>query len=116
MFTRQDDTRGTAADQVAFDFEGREIKATAGMSLAAALMAAGVTTFRTSPVSGAPRAPYCMMGICFECLVVIDGVANQQACMIEVREAMSVARQRGAARIGPGHDNGAGESSAGESR
>ena len=56
-----------------------------------ALLAAGVTIFRHTPVSGAPRAPYCMMGACFECLVEIDGVVRQ-ACMLEVSEGMRIAR------------------------
>jgi predicted molibdopterin-dependent oxidoreductase YjgC len=42
-----------------------------------------------------------MMGVCFDCLVEIDGVANRQACMIEVREGMQVKRQARAARTGP---------------
>ncbi|NKB63567.1 MAG: hypothetical protein GKR95_16110 [Gammaproteobacteria bacterium] len=41
-------------------------------------------------ISEAPRGPYCMMGVCFECLVEIDGKRNQQACQIEVQPGMSV--------------------------
>lgn len=37
-----------------------------------------------------------MMGVCFECLVEIDGIPNRQACMIPVREGMVVRRQKGA--------------------
>jgi predicted molibdopterin-dependent oxidoreductase YjgC len=51
-------------------------------------------------VSGEPRAPYCMMGVCFECLVEVDGVPNVQACMTSVREGMTVRRQHGARQIG----------------
>jgi hypothetical protein len=39
-----------------------------------------------------------MMGICFDCLAVIDGVANRQACMVAVRPGMRIARQEGARR------------------
>jgi NADH dehydrogenase/NADH:ubiquinone oxidoreductase subunit G len=60
-------------------------------NLAAALLAAGVHVFRTTPVSGAPRAPFCMMGACFDCLVEINGV-TRQACMLEVIEGMVMTR------------------------
>jgi len=86
-------------DQVRIIWEGREIAARRGDSLAAALLAAGIATLRETPVSGAPRAPYCMMGICFECLVEVDGLANCQACMTPVAAGMRVRRQAGAAEV-----------------
>ncbi len=78
---------------VRFHFEGRELRAPEGMNLAAALLSHGELTFRQSPVSGAARGPFCLMGACFECLVVIDGKPGRQACMIEVTENMEVHRQ-----------------------
>ena len=74
-------------------FDGRAIKARTGDSVAVALLAAGVTTTRTTPVSGAPRGPYCMMGACFDCLAEVDGVAGVQTCLVPVRAGMRVARQ-----------------------
>ena len=56
-----------------------DIRARAGDTVAAALLAAGVDHCRTTPVTGAPRAPYCLMGVCFDCLVTIDGVGSRQA-------------------------------------
>ena len=85
-----------------FSWEGEEILAAPGETLAAALLAGGVTAFRTTPVSAAPRAPYCMMGACFECLVEVDGVPSLQACMTEVKDGMEVRRQIGGAEIGDG--------------
>jgi hypothetical protein len=41
------------------------------------------------------RAPYCMMGICFDCLAEIDGVPNRQSCMVAARPGMLIRRQRG---------------------
>ncbi|ANT60858.1 MULTISPECIES: (2Fe-2S)-binding protein [Roseobacteraceae] len=93
MYTRTEPVR----TPITFTFEGRSISADAGESLAAALLAENVGSFRDTPVSGAPRAPFCMMGTCFECLVTVDGVPNRQACMTEVREGMVVNRQKGAA-------------------
>ena len=81
---------------VTVEFNGRPLQVEDGQSVAAALLAAGVSRFRSTPVSGAPRAPYCMLGVCFECLMEIDGVASRQACLIQVREGMSIRTQEGA--------------------
>jgi D-hydroxyproline dehydrogenase subunit gamma len=88
-----------AGETIALTIDGTHIAARAGDTVAAALLAAGITYCRTTPVSGAKRAPYCLMGVCFECLVTIDGVGNRQACLIEVAEGMRVETQRGARAI-----------------
>ena len=85
---------------VRITFDGLALEAREGDSVAAALLAAGVASCRTTPVSGAPRAPYCMMGVCFDCLVVIDGVGNKQSCLVPVREGMAVETQRGKRELG----------------
>jgi sarcosine oxidase subunit alpha len=96
MFQRLPDAGDLA---VAMTIDGKPVKARAGDTVAAALFAAGIDHCRTTPVSGAPRAPYCMMGVCFECLVTIDGVGNRQACLVPVQEGMSVETQRGKREI-----------------
>jgi hypothetical protein len=78
------------------EFDGRRLAVLGQRSVAAALLAAGVSRFRSTPVSGAPRAPYCMMGVCFECLLEIDGVANRQACLVPVESGMKIRSQEGA--------------------
>jgi len=95
MFQKLPDAAGTGAT-VALQIDGRTCQARAGDSVAAALLAAGVSACRTTPVGNQPRGPYCMMGVCFDCLVVIDGRPNQQACMTAVRDGMRVERQQGA--------------------
>ena len=77
-------------------WEGRALPARAGETLACALLAAGITAFRETPVSGAPRGPLCLMGACFDCLVELDGAQNVQACLVAVRPGMCAAMQRGA--------------------
>lgn len=67
----------------------REIPASSGASVAAALMHAGVRAFRRS-VSGEPRAPLCGMGVCHECRVTIDGVPHRRACLVPVRDGLHV--------------------------
>lgn len=81
---------------VRVSFDGQALDVPADASVAAALLAGGIARFRTTPVGGAPRSPYCMMGVCFECLVEIDGEPGCQACMVPVREGMVIRTQRGA--------------------
>ena len=103
---RSDDV--PAPSSVTLRFDGRPITAPAGISVAAALLLNGVGPFRTTPVRSAPRAPYCMMGVCFDCLVEVDGNASRQACLTLVRDGMEVRRQEGASSLplpkqGEGH-------------
>lgn len=74
-------------------FNGEPLPVPAGVSVAAALLAAGIQRFRKSPVSGAGRAPYCMMGACFECLLEIDGLPDRQACLLPVKAGMRIRTQ-----------------------
>jgi predicted molibdopterin-dependent oxidoreductase YjgC len=80
---------------VTITIEDRQFKVAASDNVAAAMLCAGIVVARTTAVSGAHRGPYCMMGICFECLVEIDGVPNQQACQTQVRDGMNITVQRG---------------------
>lgn|GEM_PF-357412 len=72
-------------------WDGTALSLPEGSNLAAAMLAAGVGVFRHTPVSKAPRSPFCMMGTCFDCLVEIDGV-TRQACMVEVTEGMVISQ------------------------
>ena len=80
---------------LAFTFDGRPMTARAGDTVATALLANGVVACRETPVSDSPRAPYCLMGVCFECLVVIDGVGNRQGCLVPLAEGMAIETQHG---------------------
>ena len=80
--------------------DGRGVEAREGDCVSAALLAAGLVSCRTTPVSGEARAPFCMMGACFDCLVTIDGIGSRQGCMVAVREGMSIATQRGKRELG----------------
>lgn len=83
------------AQAVTITVDGRQLVARAGDTVAAALLAHGINHTRTTPVTGSPRGPYCMMGVCFDCLVTIDEAGNKQACLIAVRDGMTVETQRG---------------------
>ncbi len=80
---------------VQIKFEDRVITANAHDTVAAALLAAGVLSFRSSENNDQDRGPYCMIGNCFECRVEIDGRQNIQACQHRVRDGMQVRFQRG---------------------
>ena len=81
--------------------DGRLIQANPDQTLALALMQAGGSPIRHTAVSGAPRAPLCLMGVCFDCLVQVDGRANVQACMVKVSAGMKVVLQHGARALEP---------------
>ncbi|MCK6452403.1 MAG: (2Fe-2S)-binding protein [Alphaproteobacteria bacterium] len=86
---------------VTITVDGAPLVAGAGETVAAALLASGNPVCRQSPASGQPRAPFCMMGACFDCLVEIDGVPNRQSCLVEVRPGMAVRRQARPTPVGP---------------
>lgn len=85
--------RRSAGEPVTLYLDGEALQACAGETVAAAIMASPSPYTRLSVVSGERRAPYCMMGVCFECLVEIDGIPYQQACLTPVRDGMRVRRQ-----------------------
>jgi sarcosine oxidase subunit alpha len=96
MFKRLAET----GPSVALTIDGKAVRTASGDTVAAALLAAGIGHCRTTPVTGAPRAPYCLMGVCFDCLVTIDGVGSRQACLVPVREGMEVETQHGKREAG----------------
>lgn len=61
-----------------------------GITAAAAVLINLDAAIRINPVGNQKRAPYCMMGVCFECLMEIDGVPNRQGCLVGVREGMQI--------------------------
>jgi predicted molibdopterin-dependent oxidoreductase YjgC len=79
---------------VALTLDGRPVTAYEGETVAALLLAEGHVATRATP-GGSPRGVFCGMGICFDCLVVVDGVPNTRACVTWVRDGMQVARQDG---------------------
>lgn len=80
-------------ETVTVTFEAETFEVPAGISVAAALLGHTDDHFCYSAADGDKRAPYCFMGVCFECLVEIDGIKNRQACLEPVHEGMQVKRQ-----------------------
>ena len=79
------------------EFDGRPVPAAPGQTVAAALWAAGVRSWRTTP-TGAPRGLFCGIGTCFDCLVTVDGAANRRACLVPARPGMTVSTQHNGRR------------------
>lgn len=77
------------SDEVTASFDGAPLSAPAGASVAAALLASGRTSWRTTR-AGRPRGLFCGIGVCFDCLVDIDGQTGQRACMIPLTEGMDI--------------------------
>ena len=86
---------------VNFTFDGRQIRVRAGISLAAALTEAGIRKFRVDP-RGEPRGVFCGMGVCQDCLVEVDHIPNQRACMTKVEEGLAVCTQAALPRLEEG--------------
>lgn len=86
----------SAPEMVTIEFGGEAVSVPAGVSVAAAMLYLDAAPTRKTPVSGSPRAPFCMMGVCFDCLMEIDGNPNQRACQVEVVAGMRIKRQLGA--------------------
>lgn len=74
---------------VQLEVDGEPVQAYEGETVAAALLAAGRPIFRHTP-KGQPRGIFCGIGICFDCLVTVDGQPNVRACITPVRQGMIV--------------------------
>lgn len=74
---------------ISIEVNGLPVACHPGETVATALLAAGVVIFRRTP-AGAPRAPVCNMGVCFDCIVTIDGRPGVRSCMTRVAPHMRV--------------------------
>ena len=84
---------------VSITIEGKPYEVPADISVAAAVLLSGFKKVRNTPVTRSPRLPYCMMGVCFDCLMKIDNLPNQQACQVMVRKGMNIEIQDGASEL-----------------
>lgn len=83
----------TRAAPFTFTLDGRDIEAFPGETVAAALLAAGIRTLRRTEKEGRPRGLFCGMGVCFDCLVTVDGRPHLRACLTRVEAGMRVQTQ-----------------------
>jgi len=71
--------------------DGEPLLAYEGETIATALLASGRGALRLTPKKGRPRGLFCGMGVCFDCLVTVDGVPNVRSCVTAARAGMQVA-------------------------
>ena len=82
---------GSATLDIVFRWNDSEIRCRAGETIATALLCAGQLDLRRSPRAGGARGVFCMMGVCQECLIRVDGVVRQ-ACLTPAEDGMRVER------------------------
>lgn len=85
--------RKDSQKMVCVEVNGLSVRVPEGQSVWSALALSGQTLTRKASLSGSDRSAYCAMGVCFECLVEIDGLPNQQACMRQATEGMKISAQ-----------------------
>ena len=85
-----------------FTFDGEPVPALPGQTVAAALWSSGRMSWRTTRNGGRPRGAFCGMGVCFDCLVVLDGRPNVRACLAPARPGAQVTTQEGDGHAGLG--------------
>ncbi|MEI4233488.1 (2Fe-2S)-binding protein [Roseovarius sp. D22-M7] len=79
-----------AAASVTITVDGRAVTAHPGDTVATAMLAAGYDAIGANGKTGAPSAPFCLIGVCFGCQCSIDGAGDAQACLVPVRDGMVV--------------------------
>ena len=87
-----------ARKEVELTVDGRLVKAFEGEPIAAALLAAGITTFRRTRKTGEPRGYFCGIGLCTDCMMIVDDKPNVKTCVTPVRNGMNIKTQ-----VGLGH-------------
>jgi aerobic-type carbon monoxide dehydrogenase small subunit (CoxS/CutS family) len=78
--------------------DGQEVAALPGQSVAAVLWSAGVVAWRTTR-GGEPRGVFCGIGVCFDCLITVNGRPNRRACLVAAAPGDAIRTQQG-----DGHD------------
>ncbi|MGW2465049.1 (2Fe-2S)-binding protein [Streptomyces sp. NPDC004457] len=91
-------TRARPGPPCTVSLDGRPLQALPGQTVAAALWAAGVTAWRSTRGAGRPRGVFCGIGVCFDCLVTVNGRPNQRACLVPVRPGDDIRTQEGTGR------------------
>lgn len=85
-------------NDVTFSFDGQPIRCDEGMTVGAALVASGVRSWRTTRVGQRPRGIFCAIGVCFDCLITVNGQPSVRACLATARGGDEVRSQ-----VGTGH-------------
>ena len=79
----------TRNKKVEFTFNGAPIWGHAEESIAAALIRSGRMHLRDAPKDADPRGAFCLMGLCQECVVELEG-QKIEICRIELQPGIAV--------------------------
>ena len=79
--------------------DGQEVSARPGDTVAAVLLRTPPHIARHTPVTETPRAPYCLMGVCFDCLATVNGRGSVQTCLVAAEPGMRIERPRGKLKV-----------------
>jgi len=101
----QCDGAADSADRVEISFDGTPISARPGTTVGAALTDAGIRSWRVTRIGGTRRGIFCGIGVCFDCLITVDGAPNQRACLVPVADGMRLVSDTGEAARGNGSGN-----------
>jgi hypothetical protein len=88
-----DPVRPRPATEVEIEFEGRTYRGVLGQSIAGILLANDILDWRTTGRNDAPRGLFCGIGVCFDCVVTVDGVTDVRACLRRARGGERIERQ-----------------------
>lgn len=66
--------------------DGAPVKGVLGQTLAGVLLASDTVAWRTTPFRHRPRGAFCGIGVCFDCLVVVNGERDVRACQRRARD------------------------------
>ncbi|MCL4488278.1 MAG: (2Fe-2S)-binding protein [Chloroflexi bacterium] len=84
--------------QITITVDEEPLAAFEGETIAGALLAAGRRAWRRTR-RGQPRGLFCGIGLCFDCLVTVDGTPDVRACLTPVREGMVVETRRAGVKV-----------------
>ena len=85
--------RPTVSDAITITLDDRRITGRTGQTIAGMMLAAGVQQWRRTTVQGAPRGVFCGIGVCFDCIVTVNGLRDVRACLRRARDGDVVAAQ-----------------------
>ncbi len=77
-------------EPITVSIDGRSVSAFAGESVAAVLLAEGIRSFRQTAKRGEGRGLFCGIGICYDCLVTVDGTPHLRACLTPVTPGCAI--------------------------
>jgi NADH dehydrogenase/NADH:ubiquinone oxidoreductase subunit G len=85
---------------VTITVDGAAWSVPAGSSIAAAFVASGAAGWRQTRHRAEPRGLGCGMGVCFDCLVTVNGTRGVRACLTDVREGDVITTETGSGFAG----------------